>query len=139
MHHISNPLQFIDDTISCLKTGGSFAIVTMLPANVQSYIVLRYFPVLQSILKKEAKQQLKIIEHIRQNPSINFNIIEHDVNEEIFDETLIGKIQKNYSSFISILSEQEKNDGIEKLKNDINSNYKNIHLTKGVICYGRKY
>jgi len=139
MHHISNPLQFMDDIITCMKIGNSFAIVTMLPENVESYIVLRYFPALRTILESEAKRQLEIIEHIQKNPSIIFNIIEYDVNEEIFDETLIDKIQKNYSSFVSLLSEQEKKNGIEKIRSDINNNYKNIHLTKGIICYGRKY
>lgn len=138
MHHIQSPCQFIDDIICRLKTGSFFAIVTMLPANVSSYIVLRYFPRLRPLLENEAARQFDLIEHIKKNRSINFNVIEHDISIEIVDETLIQKIQRNYSSFFSSLSVDEKNDGIEKIKYEMNGSLKKKHFTRGVICYGRK-
>jgi trans-aconitate methyltransferase len=139
MHHIFQPHQFIDDIIGYMKSGSAFAIITMLPENVSSYIVLRYFSVLRTILEEAAQKQFEIVKHIQSNSLVDFYILENIVSEEIFDESLIEKINKNYSSFISTMSEQEKNDGIQKIKNEINVNYKFKHLTKGVICYGRKY
>jgi trans-aconitate methyltransferase len=138
MHHIPQPFRFIDDIIGCQKTGGSFAVVTMLPANIESYIVLKYFPVFRPLLGKRAQEQFEVIEHIKQKSSLKIDVLELDINEEIIDETLIEKIQRNYVSFISTLSEEEKNEGIEKIKIDINNNGKNKHFTKGVICYGSK-
>jgi len=139
MHHILQPFQFIDEIIDHLKIGNSFAFVTMLPANVESYVILKYFPSLLPVLKKESQKQLEIIEHIEQNASITFNRLECDVSEEIFNESLIDKLQKNYSSFISILSESEKNKGIEKIKLELKHKFNNKHLTKGVIGYGSKH
>lgn len=138
MHHIKHPLQFIDDIIDHLKIGNSFAFVTMLPKNVDSYVILKYFPSLLPVLKRESEKQLEIIEHIEQNALITFNRLECDVSEEVFDESLIYKLQKNYSSFFSILSEAEKNQGIEKIKEELKKNYNNKHVTKGIIGYGRK-
>lgn len=138
MHHIKQPIQFIDDVISYLKPGSSIAIITMVPENLSSYIVLRYFPALRNILEKAAQKQNEIIEHILQNPLIQSKVFKHSVNEEIFDESLIDKIQHNYSSFISSLSEKEKNAGLEKLNEEINNNKTRVHLTKGVIYYGKR-
>jgi trans-aconitate methyltransferase len=138
MHHILQPFRFIDDIINCLKKGGSFAIVTMLPANIESYIILRYFPVFRQLLEKSAQEQFEVIEYIKQKSLIEITVLELNINEEIIDETLIDKIKNNYVSFISTLSEEDKNDGIKKIKIDINNIYGNRYLTKGVVCYGRK-
>lgn len=139
MHHIQQPLKFIDDIIDNLKIGNSFAFVTMLPKNVESYVILKYFPSLRPILATESQKQLEIFEHIEHNASITFNRLECDVSEEVFDESLIYKLQKNYSSFFSILSESEKNQGIEKIKSELKNKFNYKYLTKGVIGYGKKY
>lgn len=138
MHHITQPLQFVDDLVNCLKTGDSFAIVTMLPSHLQSYELLKYFSSMTPILKAKAEEQQKIFDFLRQNKQITFNCLECEVNEEIFDEFLLNKLENNYSSFFSILSDNEKRQGIEKVMYQLNMKYGCKYLTKGVIGYGKK-
>lgn len=139
MHHIKRPIQFVDDLVNRLKMGDEFAIVTMLPSHVESYEMLKYFPSLTSMLKTKAQEQQKVFEHLWQNKQITFNCLECDVNEEVFDEFMIYKLENNYSSFFSIISNNEKRQGIEKVRNQLDTNNKNSCITKGVIGYGKKY
>lgn len=138
MHHITQLLQFVDDLVNCLKTGDSFAIVTMLPSHLQSYELLKYFPSLTPILKARAREQQEVMEHLQKNKQVTFNCLECDVNEEVFDEFLFNKLENNYSSFFSILSDNEKRQGMEKVKNEFSTKFNNKYITKGVIGYGRK-
>ena len=138
MHHIMQPLHFVDCLVNCLNKGDTFAIVTMLPSHLESYEMLKYFPSLSPILKAKAQEQQEIFEHLRQNNRITFNCVECDANEEVFNEFLLHKLDNNYSSFFSILPEEEKREGIEQVKNQIDSKYNHKYITKGVIGYGRK-
>jgi trans-aconitate methyltransferase len=138
LHHIEEPLFFIKNLIDIMKTGSFFAIITMLPQYVPSYILSNYFPTLQKSIYKEAENQLEIINQIESLNTIDCKLIETNINEEIFDNYLIKKILINYTSFFTILSEKEKEKGIEKLKKDIVLNQGKKHLTKGAVYYGRK-
>ena len=60
------------------------------------------------------------------------------MSEEVFDDFLLFKLEKNYSSFFSILPDDEKRQGIEKVKKELKTKYNYKHITKGVIGYGRK-
>ena len=60
------------------------------------------------------------------------------VNEEVFGEYMLYKLENNYSSFFSIISDKEKRQGMEKIKNQLDMKINNRYLTKGVIGYGRK-
>lgn len=138
MHHIMRPMQFVDDLVNRLKKGDEFAIVTMLPSHVESYEVLKYFPSLLPILKTKAQEQQEVFDYLWQNKQIKFNYLECDVNEEVFDEFLLYKLENNYTSFFSIISDYEKRQGIEKVRNQLDTNHKNSCITKGVIGYGKK-
>lgn len=138
MHHIMHPLQFVDDLVNRLQKGDAFAIITMLPSHLESYEILKHFPSLTPILKKKAQEQKEVFEHLRQNGQITFNCLECVVNEDVLDESLLYKLENNYSSFFSILTEEEKRKGIEKVKNQIRAKYNYKCITKGVIGYGEK-
>lgn len=138
MHHIIRPIQFVDDLVNRLKKGDSFAIVTMLPSQIESYEILKYFPSLTPILKTKAQEQQIVFEHLWQNKQITFNCLECGVNEEVFDEFMLYKLENNYSSFFSIISDNEKRQGVEKVKNQLNPKYIYKCISKGVIGYGRK-
>ncbi|MBO7557519.1 MAG: class I SAM-dependent methyltransferase [Bacteroidaceae bacterium] len=138
MHHIIHPLQFVDDLVNSLKKGDSFAIVTMLPSHLESYKILKYFPFLIPIFKTKAQEQKEVFEHLRQNRQVRFNFFDCDINEEVFDNSLLNKLENNYSSFFSILPDDEKKQGMEKIKNQLNPKYNHKYITKGVIGYGRK-
>ena len=138
MHHITQPKQFVDDLVNRLKKGDSFAIVTMLPSHIESYEMLKYFPSLTSMLKTKAQEQQKVFEYLWQNKQITFSCLECDVNEEVFDEFMLYKLENNYSSFFSIISDNEKRQGIEKVKSQLNLKNNCKFITKGVIGYGKK-
>ncbi len=137
-HHISQPYNFMNELIDCLQIGNSFAIITMLPENLDSYVILKYFPTLRPIIEKEAQKQHNIIQYLKKKSSITLNILECDINEEIFDETLIYKLQKDYSSFFALLDENEKTKGIETIKTEIEYKHNDKHFTRGIIAYGWK-
>ena len=138
MHHITQPIQFIDYLVNLLKKGAAFAIVTMMPSHLDSYELLNFFPSLHPILKAKALEQQECFDCLWRNKQITFNCIECNVNEEIFDYFLLNKLENNYSSFFSILSEEEKRQGIERVKNQIDLQYNHKYITKGIIGYGRK-
>lgn len=138
MHHIVQPKNFLDDLVSRLKKGNVFAIVTMLPSHLESYELLRCFPSLIPIIKAKAQEQLEIFEYLKQNKQITINCLECDVNEEVFDKYMLTKLENNYSSFFSILPDHEKRKGIERVRNQIASEYNHKYVTKGIICYGKR-
>ena len=138
LHHISQPIQFVDDLISRLKKGNRFAIVTMLPSHIESYEILKYFPSLKPLLEIRAQEQQEVFEYLEQNEQISFHTLECDVNDEIFNEFLVKKLEYNYASIFSILTANEKKQGIERIKSQINTKYNHKYLTKGVIGYGGK-
>ena len=138
MHHIRQPLQFVDELAGLMKEGDSFAIVTMLPAHLESYALLKYFPSLAPLLTTSALEQQAVFDHLRQNRQITFNCLECDVNEEVFDQSLLHKLKNNYSSFFSFLSDEEKREGMEKVKKQLDKTNNPKYITKGVIGYGRK-
>lgn len=137
MHHIIQPIQFVEDMVKRLKMGNSFAIVTMLPPHLESYEMLKFFPSLMPILNAKAIEHQNVFDHLRHNKQISFDCLECDVSEDVFDEYLLYKLENNYSSFFSILPDNEKRRGIEKVKNQLNTNYNHHYFTKGVIGYGR--
>ena len=93
MHHILQPIQFVDDMVKRLKKGVSFAIFNMLPTHLESYEMLNYFPVIAPILNAKAKEHQEVFDYLRQNTQITFRSLECDVNEEVFDEYLLYKLE----------------------------------------------
>ena len=137
MHHIRRPVEFVDDLVGLLKKGDSFAIVTMLPQHLESYALLKYFPGLTPLLTASALEQQAVFDHLRQNRQISFDCLECDVNEEVFDRSMLHKLENNYSSFFAFLTDEEKREGMEKVKKQLDKTDNNKYITKGVIGYGR--
>ena len=50
---------------------------------------------------------------------------------------MLKKLENNYASFFAFLTDEEKKEGMEKVKKQLDKTDNNKYITKGVIGYGR--
>lgn len=137
IHHFPDKEKFIKDCYRILNGNGMLAVFGVDPHIDKDWYVYDYFDsVYENDLKRfPSMYQLKRILH-----SQNFEMIENRIVEKVFNQRT-GKdvlsdpfLQKNHSSQLANLSDDEYQNGIDKIKNQIEKDSKSV-FTTSVIFY----
>jgi ubiquinone/menaquinone biosynthesis C-methylase UbiE len=137
IHHFPDKEKFINESFRVLNPNGTIAVFGVDPSIDKDWYVYDYF---DSVYENDLKRfpptdQLKKI--LR---SLKFEMIENRIVEKVFNQRT-GKdvlddpfLQKNHSSQLANLSDEEYRKGIDKIKNQIEINPETIFITS-VIFY----
>lgn len=137
IHHFPNKNEFIIECKRTLTSKGTIAIFGVDPHIDKNWYVYDYF---DSVYENDLKRfpsidQLKKILH-----GLKFEMIENRIVEKVFNQKT-GKdvlydpfLQKNHSSQLANLSDEEYQNGIDKIKNQIEKNPETV-FTTSVIFY----
>jgi len=137
IHHFPDKEKFINECHRTLTRKGMLAVFGVDPHIDKDWYVYDYF---NSVYNNDLKRfpsmyQLKKILH-----SQNFEIIENRIVENVFNQRTGNDVlsdpflQKNHSSQLANLSDEEYQRGIDKIKNQIDKNPKTV-FTTSVIFY----
>lgn len=137
IHHFPDKEKFISECKRTLTLSGTIAVFGVDPHIDKDWYVYNYFDsVYENDLKRFAStDQLK---NILQD--LKFEMIENRIVEKVFNQR-IGKdvlsdpfLQKNHSSQLANLSDEEYQKGLDKIKNQIKKNPETV-FTTSVIFY----
>ena len=137
IHHFLDKEKFISECKRTLVKSGMLAVFGVDPHIDKDWYVYDYFDsVYENDLKRfPSMYQLKKILHCQ-----NFEMIENRIVEKVFNQRAGNDVlsdpflQKNHSSQLANLSDEEYQRGINKIKNQIEKDSKSV-FTTSVIFY----
>lgn len=133
IHHLDRPIKFIQDCKNILVSGGILAIVCMNPhSGTDKWFVYDYFKgtYQMDLSRYPAPEEIKDWLKTAGFKNIEFQIGERLQNKYVGEE--IFPIPKDFTSQLSLLSDQDYQVGIQKIKDTIalaNSRNQKVEFT----------
>lgn len=123
LHHIEDKRQAIEEMYRVLKPGGRSLIWTVSHQQIKDFLLNEFFPSLQELDLKRFPS-ISTIKALMGTASYS-NIREETViwQEQIATSRYIEKVRNKYISTLSLLSEEEFSEGLEKLEKSLPQRY----------------
>jgi ubiquinone/menaquinone biosynthesis C-methylase UbiE len=137
IHHFPDKGKFIEECKRTLTSKGTIAVFGVDPHIDKDWYVYDYF---DSVYENDLKRFPSTDQLIKFKQNLKFEMIENKIVERVFNQR-IGKdvfndpfLQKNHSSQLANLSDEEYQKGINKIKKQIEKNPETT-FTTSVIFY----
>lgn len=137
IHHFPDKEKFIAECKRTLTNNGMIAVFGVDPHIDKDWYVYDYF---DSVYESDKERFLSTIQLTKIFQDLKFEMIENRIVERVYNQRT-GKeilsdpfLQKNHSSQLANLSDEEYQKGIVKIKNQIEKNPKTV-FTTSVIFY----
>lgn len=139
-HHFEQFDQLFDSLLKALLRGGRIAVVTMLPDDVPTYPLTKFFPTLNLLMLQAANQQKQLGEILSHHIDVvDFESTPVEIATEFLDDSMIKRIEEKYISFLDSVSVAEIEKGLSQIRRVIsNLSVPSIISVKGTLLHGRK-